>query len=102
MDLLYPISPGPFLTNTNPGGGTSHPPIEKIFLDIFWLIFLNICIYICIRTKNVKGQVSKFKTLGFIAMASSATNLTNASENQKSKIYKGKFGVQLFPRAAKN
>jgi hypothetical protein len=52
----------------------------------------------CIRTKNVKGHVSKFKTLGCIAIGSEATNLMNASKNQKSKNYKGKLGVQLFPK----
>ena len=54
------------------------------------------------RNKNVKGQVSKFKTLGFIVKESLATNWTNKLNKWKSNNYKGKSGVQLFPRAANN
>jgi hypothetical protein len=39
----------------------------------------------CIRTKNVKGQVSKFKTLGFIAMGSEATNIFERVEKSEIK-----------------
>ena len=40
--------------------------------------------------------------MDLVAIESSASKSTNTSKIQKSKIYKGKFCVQLFPRGAKN
>ena len=39
--------------------------------------------------------------MDLVALESSASKLTSASKIRKSKIYKGKFCVQLLPRAAK-
>ena len=50
---------------------------------------------------ELKDQVSSIKTVDLVAIESSASKLTSASKIQKSKIYKGKFCVQLPPRAAK-